>query len=81
VGDLDQPATVFWAPEPPHTGVPAIDKKRFRTLRDALKFVNKDSDPHMRRRVQVVTSEGQFLALADIERRYRACRGEGANRS
>jgi hypothetical protein len=72
MGDLDEAATVFWTTEP-HTAVQGIAKHRFRTLRDALKFVMEDSDPHKQSRVQIVTSEGVFLALADIERRYKAC--------
>jgi hypothetical protein len=80
MSNLDEPATVFWTPEP-HVGVVGIDKKRFGTLRDALKYVIQDSDPHKRGRVQIVISDGQFLALADIEMRYRACCGQSADRS
>jgi hypothetical protein len=80
MSDLDEPATVFWTPET-HTRMLGIAKERFSALRDALKFVMEDSDPHKRSRVQIVTSEGIFLALADIEKRYNARSEQSDGRS
>jgi hypothetical protein len=80
MSDLDEAATVFWTAEL-YTAVQGIAKQRFRMLRDALKFVMEDSDPHKQSRVQIVTSEGVFLAFADIERRYKACREQSTGRS
>jgi hypothetical protein len=70
MSDLDEPATVFWTPDP-HIGMLRLATKRFSTLRDTVKFVMEESNPHKRSRVQVVTSEGIFLALADLEKRYK----------
>jgi len=69
MSDLDEPATVFWTPDS-HIGMLRITKKRFGTLRKALKFVMEESDPLERNRVQIVTNEN-FLALGDIEKRYK----------
>jgi hypothetical protein len=80
MSDLAEAATVFWTSEP-HTAGQGITIQRFRTLRDALKFVMEDSDPHKQSRVQIVTSEGVFLAFADIEKRYKACREQSTGRS
>jgi hypothetical protein len=53
---------------------PYVSAATFRTLRDALKFALEDSDPHTRNRIQTVTADGDFLALADIKRKYDALR-------
>jgi hypothetical protein len=71
MSNLDEPATVFWTPER-QTGKLSLAKKRFSTLRNAFKFVMEESDPHTRNRVRIVTNDGIFLALAEIEKRYKA---------
>lgn len=70
MSDLDEPATVFWTPDP-HIGMLSITKKHFGTLRTALKFVMEESDPHKRNRVQIVTNGGKFLAFGDIVKQYK----------
>lgn len=68
MNDLNEPATVFWPPDP-HIGMLRVPTKRFGTLRDALVFVMEECDPRKRRQVQIVTNDGEFLAFGDIEKR------------